>query len=355
MRYIISTLLLMLLFGNRYVKAQKTIQLNEVPVFAERKVDTVFGTWKFSVADYEFYQDKLILLAFGKDMTQSKVVLVDKDQKVLSYFDLPEESRELFKDYQGNVNVICGNHSYKIKIIDDVIILRSLAIEDFNAYIKPCIDTIGKELYFSNFVPDYPEFSYFAFNTADSSLNEFKTVTDQELMRDYNMEYYFLKSKEKLQVRRLAEEFKIDKHRIAAHMRGLTGSMFYAPLYAPLFVVHDTVLVFDHYNNAILKYNKRQERIDSISINYHHPKNWKEWKRKIIMDSENHKAYALFQKGGFYYLKQIDLKTGNTLGTFKLSNEYVEKIRIKNDYVYYVYRPFESLQEQFVYKELIRN
>jgi hypothetical protein len=54
-------------------------------------------------------------------------------------------------------------------------------------------------------------------------------------------------------------------------------------------------------------------------------------------------------------LKRIDMKTGKIIGSFKLSNQYVEKIKIKGDYVYYIYRPFESLQEKFVYKELISN
>jgi hypothetical protein len=40
---------------------KKTNELPEVGITAH-KVDTVFGTWKFSVADYEFIDDKLLLL-----------------------------------------------------------------------------------------------------------------------------------------------------------------------------------------------------------------------------------------------------------------------------------------------------
>jgi hypothetical protein len=113
--------------------------------------------------------------------------------------------------------------------------------------------------------------------------------------------------------------------------------------------------VFDHYSNAILSYNKKHELLDSVNIDYHHPRSWREWKHEVIVDKESHKVYALYQKNGFYYLKHIDLKTGKIMGSFKLLNQYAEHIRVKNGYVYYVYRPFESLQEQFVYKELIRN
>jgi hypothetical protein len=228
-------------------------------------------------------------------------------------------------------------------------------VDQFKSKIVPCIDTIEQDIYFSDYSRDYPEFTYYAYNTADSSVHPFKTVTNAELLRDYNMEYYFMKPKEKVLAKNLAEHYHIDFHRVAVMMTGLTSSIFYEPLYAPLFIISDTVVVFDHYSNSIISYNKRYEMIDSVSITYNHPKNWREWKHEIIVDKDNHKVYALYQKNGFYYLKQIDRRTGKIVGSFKLLNQYTEHIRVKNDYVYYVYRPFESLQEQFVYKELIRN
>jgi hypothetical protein len=337
------------------LSAQRDINLGTVEVTAERKADTVFGTWKFSVADYEFYEDKMVLLTYTKNLSKASVMLADQSQKVLSSFYLPDEAQKLYKDYMGFINVICKENVYRIKINNNIIGLASLPVDEFHAKISPCIDTIGKDIYFSDYSKDYPEFTYYAFNTADSSLHPFKTITDQEQLKEYNMEYYFLKPKERLYARKLAAEYNVDKHRVAAIMSGVTSSIFYTPLYAPLFIVNDTVLVFDHYNNAILSYNKRYERLDSVSIDYHHPKNWREWKHEIIIDKDNKKVYALYQKNGFYDLKQIDLRTGKIIGSFRLLNRYVEHIRIKNDYVYYVYRPFESLQEQFIYKELIRN
>ncbi len=356
MRFLPAIILILLtIFALQPLHAQKTVDLHTVTVSAERKVDTVFGTWKFSVADYEFYDDKLVLLAFTKNMSKSKVVLVDASQRILSEFELPDVAQKLFKDYMGYINAVCESNVYRIKIKNNTIGLASLPVGDFNAKIVPCIDTIGHDIYFSSYSKDYPEFTYYAYNTADSTVHPFKTVTDQEELKEYNMEYYFLKPKQRLEAIKLADEYHVDKHRVAAIMSGVTGSIFYTPLYAPLFVINDTVCVFDHYNDAILTYNTRHERLDSVSIDYNHPKNWREWKHEVIVDKLNHKAYALYQKNGFYYLKHIDMKTGKIIGTFKLTNQYVEKIKIKDDYVYYIYRPFESLQEQFVYKELIRN
>lgn len=335
--------------------AQKPVNLGEVIVTAEKKADTVFGTWKFSVADYEFHEDKLLLLTYTRSLSAAKVMLVNDAQNILSTFDIPDEALKLYKDYMGFINVMCKENVFRIKISGNSISLASLPLEEFNVKITPCIDTIKENIYFSNYSKDYPEFTYYAFNTSDSSVSPLRTITDEEQLKEYNMEYYFLKAKDKLYARKLAAEYQVDKHRIAAIMSGVTSSIFYTPLYAPLFIINDTIVVFDHYSNSILSYNKKHERIDSVCIDYHHPKSWRDWKHEIILDKENHNVYALYQKNGYYFLKHIDLKTGKIIGSFKLLNRYVEHIRVKGDYVYYVYRPFESLQEQFVYKELIRN
>lgn len=352
MRYVIF-FLLVLIIPATILKAQKTIVLNPVSISANRVVDTVFGTWKFSVADYEFMDDKLILLTFKKNMSEASVKLTDVSQKILSSFDLPDEAQKLYKDYQGFINVICTSHIYRITVKDDIIHLASLPMEDYQKFIMPCIDTLGKDIFFSNFQKDYPQFTYYAYNTSSKKMNPFKTVCDKELMQGYNMEFYFLKSKDQLYAMRIADQYGIDFHRVAANMSGLTTSLFYTPLYAPLFVINDTVCVFDHYSNAILKYNKKQELLDSVHIDYNHPKNWRDWKRQVVIDKVTNEIYALYERGGFYYLKNINLKTGKIKGSFKLTNQYVDKIKVKNGYVYYVYRPFESLQEKFVYKELI--
>jgi hypothetical protein len=335
--------------------AQKTYELKPVTVSSERKVDTVFGTWKFSVADYEFYEDKLILLTYTKNLEHAKIMLADGAQKVLSSVDLPDEAKELYKDYQGFNNVICKKHIYRILIRDNEIRLGSLPVDEYRRFIMPCLDTVDHNIFFSNYNRDYPEFTYYAYNAADSTLNSIRTVCDQEQLRGYNMELYFLKNKDRRQARILSDQYGIDIHRVAAAMSGLTSSKFYSPLYAPFSVLDDTIYIFDHYSDAIFTYGKDLKAIDSVRIDYHHPKNWREWKHKVIIDEEQKQAYAVYQKGGYYYLKNIDLKTGKIRRSFKLYNQYVSNLKVKKGYVYYVYSPFESLQEFFLYKELITN
>lgn len=334
---------------------RKNIMLDVAEISSVQKADTVFGTYRFSIMDYEFYRDKYIFLINEKN--KWKVMLAEDDQEMISQAALPVEvgePKELYKDFLGYVNVICKDDVFRVKVNSgNVLSLASLPFDDFNAMIRPCIDTIGLKIYFSNYRPDYPRFMYYAYNTVDSSARLVREIVDEPLalMQDY--EYDFLKPRDKLTARRLAQELGADKRDVAAAMTGFGRSKYFTPLYAPLFVRRDTILIFDHYSNALLKYDRDAHLVDSLSIDYHKPKNWKEWERQLVEDETTGEIYALYLRGAYYYLKKIDLSTGKLVGTYKLTNQWVEHIHVRNGYVYYIYRPFESIQKKFLYKERI--
>jgi len=154
-----------------------------------------------------------------------------------------------------------------------------------------------------------------------------------------------------LEARRMAQYYKTDKRIIAALISGFTQSMFYEPLYAPIFILKDTICIFNHHNDFLYHYNKQNQLIDSVTISYHHPKNWREWKKQLFVDEMTNKVYAFFSKDGHHYLKQINYQTGKEISNYKLKHHSAEKIKVKDGYVYYVYRPFGSTQERFLYRE----
>ena len=330
------------------------IVLDSFTVRANPTPDTVFGNNKFSIQDFDFYEDKYILLSFDKKTDKPFLRLVNEQQKILSSFPLPqkpENVKELYRDYMGYVNVICKEIIYRIIIQNDVISIGSIPVEDYNAMVKPVIDTIQSQILFSNYNRDFPMFNYFSYNTTDSTKKEITSIENEDLMKAYRFEYYSLKPHDKLLARNIADEYGIDKHKAAALISGFTQSMYYTPLYAPLFVISDTIHVFDHYKDCLFHFNKNGQKLDSVKINYHHPKNWREWKNCMVKDLTENLIYAVYDSNGHKYIKQISYKTGKAEGTYKIIHYSAEKIKVRDGYIYYVYRPFESLQEKFLYKE----
>ena len=336
--------------------SQSYLSLDTFTVYSKVKPDTLVGAPNYSIYDFDFYEDKYILLTAEKSLEKAQLKLSNARGEILTSYFIPKEAgeaKEFYHDYLGYTNLVCKNYIYRINMYHDRFLLIPLKVEDVNAYIKPIIDTLNGKLIFTDYWKDYPLFNYLSYNETDSTKRQLLTIEDKELMHAYNFEYYSLKPKDKLEARRIAMELKMDKHVIASLMSGFTRSMFYEPLFAPLYIIKDTICVFDHYKDKLYHLDKNGVKLDSISINYNHPKNWKEWKNKMLKDDIENMIYAVYDKNGHKYIKQISTQTGKELGKYTLQFHSADKLKIHDGYVYYVYRPFESTQEKFFYRELI--
>ena len=336
---------------------QASTSIDVVSVYAKTKPDTLVGSPKYSIYDFDFYEDKYILLTAVKSLKESVLKLADDRGTIITSYTVPKDggqAKEFYHDYMGYTNLVCENFIYRINMYHDRFVLIPLAVEDVNSFIKPILDTVNGKIIYTDYWKDYPLFNYYSFNEKDSLRNKLISIEDKELMHAYNFEYYSLKPVDKLEARRIAMDLKTDKRIIASLMTGFTKSMFYEPLFAPLYVVKDTISVFDHYKNLLFHINREGSKIDSISINYNHPKNWKEWKNVMLKDDIENSIYAVYEKNGHKYIKEISLQTGKEKGKYTLQFHSADKLKIHDGYAYYIYRPFESTQEKFFYRELIK-
>ncbi|GAB4255731.1 MAG: hypothetical protein Kow0079_12670 [Vicingaceae bacterium] len=335
---------------------EKTYQLPEVNINETNKPVKVYSSVTYNIGDFEFYKDNFLVIAYEKKMDKdSKLFLIDENGIIIDKHFIPGEPKELYTDYLGHINLIENNSIYRVVINEDKIDLIELPTENFYQLIKPCIDTLGGNILLSDFLYQFPQFKYYHFNPKDTTFTVLKEIEDKDLAWQYYFEYYNLTNAQKQYAKRLAQKIKgYDKHDIAALMTGFAYDFMYEPLYAPMFVYNDTVLIFDHYANHIYTYTNDTVLTDSIPIHYHQNSKGMKWKKQLFMDEINGKIYALFQKNGYYYLIQINRFNGKEEHKFKLYYKYVEKIKIKDDIVYYTYKPSSSLQKKFLYKEYIK-
>lgn len=335
---------------------QKLNALDSVTVRAVHKPETLVAKPDYSIFDFEFYEDKLLLLTSQGSLSRASIRLSDYNGKIISSYELPRqagEARHFFHDYEGYSEVVCKDSVFRIDVMDTELMILPIPQTDFNRYLLPVADTLNDHYYYNDRWEKYPMFNYYYLKKHDSLNHVLSTIANADLMKLYNLEYYYLPPRMQLEARRTASYYKIDVHIVAALMSGFTQSLFYEPLYAPLFILRDTICIFNHHNDHLYHYSKQNVLIDSIRISYHHPKNWREWKKRLIVDETENKVYAFFSRNGRHYLKHISHQTGKELGTYKLKHHSAEKIKIKDGYVYYVYRPFASTQERFLYRERI--
>jgi len=336
------------------VKLNKKVEmLKGVDIVDDNKPQVVFKNPKISISDYEFLEDKFIFLAYGKRLSKdSELLLVDENEKILAKHFIPGTPVELYTDYIGNINLICKKSIYRVEVRKDKINLYELPLEGFYQTVKPCLDTLEGNILFSDFIARYPRFKYYAFSKEDTVASVIKEVVHKDMDHQYRFEYYSLTNAEKQFAKRLAKRLKgMDEHDVAASMTGFSNTFFYEPVYAPLFVINDTINIFDHYENTIWKYVRDTVSAGEVAIDYHLLKPKRNWKKKLITDELTGTVYALFLKNGHHILKRINPTTGKTIAEKELFYKFVSEIKVKDGYVYYTYKLKETLQKKYLYKE----
>ena len=338
------------------VELKKKIQTLPIYDFAEDgKPEIVFKSAKINIADYEFYEDKFLFLVYGKRLNKdSQICLVDEKENIISKHFVPGEPVELYTDYLGNINLICKRAIYRVGVQNNKVSIYELPMEDFNQLIKPIVDTLESSILFSDFIKQFPRFKYYAFNPEDTSVSVVKEVIHKDMDWKYNFEYEYLSNADKQFAKRMAKRLKgLDKYDVAASMRGFSNGFLYETVYAPLFVINDTINIFDHSESKIWKFVEDTVDAGEVEFTYHKPKKKNSWKRQLIMDEVNGKIYGIFLKNGYYYLKEINSSSGKIVDEKKLTYQFVSKLKIKDGFVYYTYKPKQTLQKKFLYKERI--
>ncbi|UTW62314.1 carboxypeptidase-like regulatory domain-containing protein [bacterium SCSIO 12741] len=333
----------------------KVYQLGDFTTTADRKPESVFHTFVHYVHDFEVMDNRLILITFSRNLKKDpKLTLSGLNQEILDEIAIPTEPETLFRDYQGRVFLEYEKTAYLIRYQDDELKLIEVNAQEFRARVKPCNDTLDQQIFFSDQLWYLPRFNYYSFDTRDSLFRLVRNIVDKELNHMMRWEFYDMTIDQQRQAREMAEFFpNLDKQEMAGIMSGFQNSIYYEEPYAPLFVVNDTILIFDHYSNFLYRYSENLMPLDSQEISYHIPPRRREWKSKVFLDRNRGEFFGLFEKKGYVYLKKINCGNGSFDYAVKLSNQFVEKVRVHDNYAYYIHKPPSSPEKPTIYRERI--
>lgn len=339
------------LFFSFSMKAVKVQDVREVVVKAPGVADTVYGSSRLSVEDFEVLDNgDLILLTYPKRLSKGSEIVLWNGSRAVNSFPVPGMADHLEKDFRGNVQVICKDRVFTVIADGKNLEIAQLEKDYYYRYVAPILDTNGQELYYTDFNKDYPEFSFWKYDQVDSTYDKFRTIRDDLMMELYRSEYKWVDVRTKIWAKNLEYETGIDAE-IWVGANYFTQSVYYKELYAPFFKTKDQLVVFDYYTDRMYRHNLEGEISDSVDIGHHLNKKKTGWKNHLIQDKETGNVYAWFEKAGTSFLGRIDLVTGEINELKQLNFKYLHKIEVHNNFVYYVYRPFESPQKKFLYRE----
>lgn len=315
--------------------------------------EKVFHSDVVSVSDFEIMPNgNILLLVYPKTLKKgSEIRLYEPNSKeTIGDIQMEEHAYELVRDFRGNPHIVCEKNVYGIYQEENNIGIGKVEKDYFMKYVAPILDTNHTKYYLTDFNKLYPSMNYYAFDQLDSTYSQIVNITDDFMMELYRAEYKWADVRTKIWAKEKQNETGIDAQ-IWVGATYFTQSIFYKEIYAPMFHRNDTIFVFDYYKDLLHRYNQNGIKIDSISIAHHyHPKETG-WKKNLIQDKVTGQIYALFDEAGYQSLRRVDTNSGLLMEKMPLKYRYAENIQVNNNAIFYIYRPFESIQKKYLYKE----
>lgn len=333
------------------LKLEWVRMLEQVVIKPTGEPDTVFQSERLSVEDFEFLPDgRMVILAYPRSTKKGTELLLYNDSKIIREIPTKEKPLELIRDYRGNPHVVSEKTVSGVAMIDGEPQLNPIDRAYFMTYIAPIVDTNVSRYFFSNYSEVYPAFDYFTYNFVDSSYRKIANIEDDFMMELYRAEYKWVDVRTKIWAKQKEFETGIDAE-VWVGASYFTQSIYYKELYAPLFRRNDSIFLFDHYKNWMYRFNSSGDLIDSLPIYYHLKAKENGWKKQLVQDQITGQIYIVYELAGKTTLQRFDCATGKLGEMIPLFFRYTENITIRDNLVYYIYRPFESIQKKFLYNE----
>lgn len=323
----------------------KTEILEEV-VISSSPIETIIS----NVLDYSFNGDNILLITYTNKLLKSKLVIISPKLDTLDKINIPERPLRLFKDCFGNNHIISGKNVYQVYFDSAKLhLLPPSSVEKFEAVLFSCVAEDSQNLYFMKKYGTHQieterfriqtnnhVLNYYYINKSTKQKSTLVTISDQEIIELSAEETKFLNEKEAAGMYRrpVLKEFE----------RIFAETILYEEVYAPLFILDDTIYVFDYINSKI-KYYASNQIVKETEISFHADKNWK---KEMCIDDKTQKIYAIYESNGVSTLKEINLNNGLLNDSYKIPFHFVENIKTHDNYIYFLYQNKEHNNTKFL-------
>lgn len=341
------------------------IVLEAVPVLP-RAPEVVFQRTDVHAADLLINDDGLWVLAYqhprmlrseaeaGEEILRDvRLVLLDTLFREVARCAVPEDVRGLRRDAANTALIEGTDRAFSIgrREDDGGLVLLPFGLKDLRERIMPWTDTVTRQLVGTNTDAVRPGFDHLLYRQERDSTRVICTVVDSFMMSLFRSEYKYLKGPEKVVAMNLASELGVDKETVAGYMSGFQHNIWFKPMYAPLFVVGDTLLVFDHGRARLRKFTRDLREMPSVELSYMERPSGRDWAGRLVQDRSTRQVYAVFQRNGMHWLRTVDATTGQLGDRRRITHKYPERLQVHDGHAWYIHRPVESLQKRTIYRE----
>lgn len=314
--------------------------LREVEVNAENRPDTLIASPVWMVSDFAFWGDGMVILSWTRNREHVHIRWFSPEGKERCAQAIPGNTIGFHEAPGGEIYIEGREHIYRVQDCW----LQAIETEVYLSTLRRLVAITDTQYVFSTWTARSPEFAYIRWAKSTTKIDTLHAVRDLWQFQQYYSEYTFLPFATKCEINRRCRRSGEDRYVVAAEMTGFTQTMWWKPLYAPLQHWGNQIRIFDPYRSAVLQWSAMDYRSDTLPI-LKSP----DFKGEIVFDPVDGAAWALLHKAGRTHIYNIDSNFSQPL-----YYRYTENVKVHDGAIYYLYRPFESSQNTYLYREWIR-
>ncbi len=343
---------------------RQAVELGPAVITAERAPEVVFENDTLHVGAFLVNEAGIWVLTYerpvlwhaeadaGKQvMRHARVVLLDTLFAEVARATLPEDAFGIVKDYGGRAVIKGERYAWVAHRTGDSITFGRMDRDRWEQEVRPWTDSLSHLLIGSSHDATYPAFDHVCYDLRSGTSHVLCSVRDERTMSLFRSQYKYMSGRDKVMAMDLEKETGVDREVIAGYMTGFHNDLYFRPPYAPLFVRHDTLLVFDQYAGRMRRFTPDREELTSVRIDF---QNQRTWVGRLVQDPVTGTVHALFHRGTRLWLRPVDADSGVLGEASQLTYPYPEEVQVADGWAYYVYRPYGSLRHRTLYRERLK-
>lgn len=303
--------------------------LNEVEVRSRNVPVPYFSNDRYSVLDYEVYDDLVFLLVYKYRLARSELLCrtVFGDTVAVSG-RIGFRPEGLFLDCLGSLHVLSADSAYQVFLVEDSLKIGYVyGLQKFRSTLADCVASSEERLFFREESRDHLRVDFYSLDRKTSRKSYLASATDEEMLTVlYNnpLDYYYLM----LDTIPAGFEAMVDWTWVRKIM--------YKPNRSVLCRIDSTLALFNTSEGSLDLYSFRGKYLKGLELAV---KNATEgdWTREIFIDDYTSIPYTSFNKNGILSIYSVNLYDGSLRKVLQTAHSFPDKLRVQHDHLFYLY------------------
>lgn len=330
---------------------QRHQDLEGVEVVAS-KISRAYPKDYTHIIDYDFFDGGMRMLL--EEDHNYLLREVDQNNDIVDEIPVRAHPKSFFRDCLGNTHIVYRDSVFQLNDTPgEMKLLFGISRANFGRVLEPCVVDMNDQLVMRRYTMLNQAITYNTISKENSTVKLFYKVYDRETVNSVR-EYYEDAAREELSRGNAAGDHSVEEQemlRNAEEKTIMAGIYTSTVVYAPLIRFRDSLFLFDHNLGSAVVFDRNGKWARNFPIVHHYSIGWD---NEIIADEESERLYARCQRNSIQYLVQFSPDNGTIVSEIVLDKHpFARHIRVKGNYVYYIYHHFMDYSINYLYKHRI--